>query len=924
MTRSVFPQQPGSGRVQFEPWGQSGERQDDRIMTWEKAQEVRPGKVTLWDHCFELPGQHLEATQEVQRDLQVGTVAHKLRAGHDDHLEIYDSPGEYAQRFDGVAPAGQDRPGDLQKILADRRRTASIRAQEQAASAITIRGTGHCRSLASGHGFVLERHHNADGPYVVTGVTHEAHQSADYRSDGAPGPDYGNSFTCIPAGLAYRPARSTPKPVVHGTQTATVVGPAGEEIFTDKYGRVKVQFHWDREGKNDSNSSCWIRVAQFAAGGGWGMISIPRIGQEVVVALEEGDPDRPIIVGCVYNPDQMPPFALPVKKMISGFRSNSYPGGGGNNEISVDDSKGKERMFLNAQYNQDSVVGNNRTAKVAVDSTEDVGNDVAETVGNDKAVFIASNVTKTVGVNKTEQVGANKSINVAANHSETIGSNMSLSVGSNKTETVSMASAESGRHGQGPLGGGRLRHHGRRGDEHRRRPLLDGAGRRLQVGDRRRQARAEVRRRPDRDGERRQGHHRGDRVPLLGLRRREDQRRRHRLELIPWSPIGPIPPRNRERRGSTMLFRNFTPFPPLQFESRDEKRRDFGVVVLRGTFRIEPGKPLRLEQAQEPLVMADEYHGEPGRSSLKRESNLAPYKPRTDVHVTADAYAPTGRPAPLWLVSVEVGEIKKELLVTGDRAWRFSALRGWRLTEPNLVARVPLIYELAYGGPSGDGPEDEPFAANPVGVGHRRPTPADVGRALPAPQVLTVEASLPRLGEPTTCEGFGPTAPSWQPRLGKAGTFNVVWEKTRWPDLPEDFQFAFYNSAHPDLVYPRFVRGDEPVTLTHLAPGPPITFSLPGFELALLLRFQDGQLVPAPVALDTIHIDMHERKVFLNWRGIFPLAKPIRVLEVRMRAPADRAAAPASPVAARIERPEAPAPQPAARRHPITRYTWDS
>ena len=170
---------------------------------------------------------------------------------------------------------------------------------------------------------------------------------------------------------------------------------------------MKVQFRWDRQGKNDEKSSCWIRVAHEAAGGGFGSVHIPRIGQEVVVSFLEGDPDRPIISGCVYNPDQMPAYKLPDKKMISGLKSNTYPGGGGNNEITVDDSKGHERMFLNAQYNKDEAVGNNRTAQVGMDATEEVGNNLSEKVGNDKQVSIVNNSFETVGNNMTLDVGTN-------------------------------------------------------------------------------------------------------------------------------------------------------------------------------------------------------------------------------------------------------------------------------------------------------------------------------------------------------------------------------------------------------------------------------------------------------------------------------------------------------------------------------------
>lgn len=240
---------------------EGGIRDDDRIFDWEKTQELRSGKYTLFDHSFELPHQHLETDQMIQESVQVGKVAHKLKLPANGPLELYDYPGEYAQRFDGVDPSGGDRAGDLQKIFEDNKRTVGIRMQEEALSGVEINGGSNCRHFVSGHKFTLQRHFNADGPYVLTSVSHSARISGDYRSGQGGGFAYSNSFTCIPLALPFRPLRKTPRPFVQGTQTAVVVGPAGEEIFTDKYSRVKVQFHWDREGKNDANSSCWIRVA---------------------------------------------------------------------------------------------------------------------------------------------------------------------------------------------------------------------------------------------------------------------------------------------------------------------------------------------------------------------------------------------------------------------------------------------------------------------------------------------------------------------------------------------------------------------------------------------------------------------------------------------------------------------------------------
>ncbi|MGB9178284.1 MAG: type VI secretion system tip protein TssI/VgrG, partial [Pyrinomonadaceae bacterium] len=278
-----------------------GEAEEERVYEWMKVQELRSGKYTLWDHCFELPHKHLEAERPIQDSLEVGTVTHKLKVGENDKLEIYDFPGEYAQRFDGVSRSGGDQASELQKIFKDNKRTTEIRMQEESAAGVVIQGAGGVRAFVSGFKFTLNRHFNANGKYLLTSIQHSANISGDYRSGDGGQFFYQNSFTCIPLALPFRPARITPKPVVQGTQTAVVVGPAGEEIFTDKYGRVKVQFHWDREGKNDADSSCWVRVGQFWAGKRWGAFFWPRIGQEVIVDYLEGDPDQPIIVGSVYN-----------------------------------------------------------------------------------------------------------------------------------------------------------------------------------------------------------------------------------------------------------------------------------------------------------------------------------------------------------------------------------------------------------------------------------------------------------------------------------------------------------------------------------------------------------------------------------------------------------------------------------------------
>jgi type VI secretion system secreted protein VgrG len=346
---------------------EGGNRDEGRVTAWEKAQEVRSGKVTLWDHNFELPHKHLEADQKLQDAVAAGTITHKLSLNGTDKLELYDYPGGYAGRFDGINRGGAEQPAELEKIFEDNRRTARLRMQEEAAGAILVAGNSSCAQMMAGHKFALERHFDADGDYVLTRVSHRAGVAGgDYRSGGVPQLDYSNSFECIPLELPFRPARVTVKPTVKGTQTAVVVGPAGDEIFTDKYGRIKVQFHWDREGKHDADSSCWVRVGTIWAGKGWGVVHIPRIGQEVIVDFLEGDPDQPIVIGSVYNADQLPTYQLPANMTQSGIRSRSSPGGNTQNynEIMFEDKKGQELISIHAEKDMVETVENNFTQSV--------------------------------------------------------------------------------------------------------------------------------------------------------------------------------------------------------------------------------------------------------------------------------------------------------------------------------------------------------------------------------------------------------------------------------------------------------------------------------------------------------------------------------------------------------------------------------
>jgi type VI secretion system secreted protein VgrG len=400
-----------------------GVRKEDRVAVWEKGQELRSGKFTLWDHCFELPHKHLEAEKIIPETVKSGKADHKLKVGNNDRLEIYDYPGGYAKRFDGVNKSGGDQSSELQKVFQDNLRTVGIRMQEEAAPSVVIHGLSNCRQLSAGHRFTLQRHFNADGKYLLTALDHTASLSAHYRAGDAGEFSYENSFTCIPSDMVFRPPRMTPKPRVDGSQTAVVVGPPGEEIFTDKYSRVKVQFHWDRSGQNDADSSCWVRVATLWAGKQWGVIHIPRIGHEVVVDFLEGDPDRPIIVGSVYNADMMPPYALPDNRTQSGVKSrSSLQGGPANfNELRFEDKKGSEQIFLHAE--KDSLF------ETEHDNTEWVGHDEKITIDHDQTTVVHHDRTETVDHDEKITIGNNRTTDVGKDETLTVGQHIKIDAG---------------------------------------------------------------------------------------------------------------------------------------------------------------------------------------------------------------------------------------------------------------------------------------------------------------------------------------------------------------------------------------------------------------------------------------------------------------------------------------------------------------
>jgi type VI secretion system secreted protein VgrG len=377
---------PGYAEIRYHPERGSTDRsRTDHIHDWEFAREVQPGNYELTDYDFKKPKANLLVKSKIKQ-------AH-TRAEH----EYFDYPGRYTETAVGDQFVRQ-------------------RIEEHHARFDRCQGQCNARGLAVGYLFTLTEFPREDQnlQYLVTSASYYLHQD-DYSSNGGGEEGFFDcSFSALDSKRPFRPSRRTAKPFVHGSQTAFVVGPKGEEIYTDQYGRVKVQFHWDRYGKVDENSSCWIRVSHPWAGKNWGMVAIPRIGHEVVVEFLEGDPDQPLIVGSVYNADTMPPYTLPGNKTQSGIKSRSSKTGTPDNfnEFRFEDKKGEEQVYLHAEKNYDIVVENNETHSVGADRTKTVsGNETAHvkkqrnhSVDKAEIISIGENQNISVGTTYTLEV----------------------------------------------------------------------------------------------------------------------------------------------------------------------------------------------------------------------------------------------------------------------------------------------------------------------------------------------------------------------------------------------------------------------------------------------------------------------------------------------------------------------------------------
>jgi type VI secretion system secreted protein VgrG len=394
----------------------------EHISSWDFSREIQPGVYVHDDYDLERPSVELKTRKALPR-----TYAPS-------EYEVYDYPGHYLQKADGE-------------------QYAAVRIDELGSQFETAQAVTNAKGVSVGSLFTLEDcpREDQNREHLILSASHDLEFSEYEAMPEGAGTSYRCSFVAMSSEQQFRPRRATPKPFVQGPQTAMVVGPAGDEIYTDKFGRVKVQFHWDRYGEEDENSSCWIRVSHPLAGKGWGSVSIPRIGQEVIVDFLEGDPDQPIITGRVYNAESLPPFGFPAGAVQSGVKSQTHKGSG-YNELSMDDTAGKEKVTINGQYDMNTTVGNNQTNAVGVDQSNKVGSNQKEEIGANRELSITANDTVSIGGNRetsitgkhTVSVGGAEDVSitgarkasVAGKEDVSIGGASTLQVGGSRSETV--------------------------------------------------------------------------------------------------------------------------------------------------------------------------------------------------------------------------------------------------------------------------------------------------------------------------------------------------------------------------------------------------------------------------------------------------------------------------------------------------------
>jgi type VI secretion system secreted protein VgrG len=374
-----------------------GDHTGSNISQWRHSYQFRSGRYAHKDFAFKTPSQDLSTKESSLLKLQ-----------HASAFEVYDYPGGYTKKGDG-------------------QQLTRLRMEEHEAAYHTVAGGSICASFFAGGKFTMARHHlqaEEKQEYVLQRVTHQASDYTFITGAAAP-PSYNNNFEAFPAATQFRPVSRTHWPTVQGPQTATVVGPGGETIYTDKYGRVKLQFHWDRRGKKDDKSSCWVRVSQNWAGKGWAGVFIPHVGHEVVVSFLEGDPDMPLVTGRVYNADNMQAISLPANKTQSAIRDHS------GNEILMEGKGGVQDIRIHAVKDMHEHVDH--------DHVSNVDNDETTTIGGNRTETVIKNETITINGNRTENVAQNESVTIGIARTHTIGAVDTLTVGAARIETVGAA-----------------------------------------------------------------------------------------------------------------------------------------------------------------------------------------------------------------------------------------------------------------------------------------------------------------------------------------------------------------------------------------------------------------------------------------------------------------------------------------------------
>ncbi|ELQ6218071.1 type VI secretion system Vgr family protein [Cronobacter dublinensis] len=401
---------PGYETIPYHVTPSGGTTDEEGISQWALEDSVTPGIYSLDDYDFRKPNAWLFQARQNPKSPQPGSI------------DVYDWPGRFVEHGHGEF-------------------YARIRQERWQVEHRQTQGTGTALGIAPGHTFVLRNapFFGDNGEYLTT-VAHYHFEENRYASGADSNTIHETRFEVIPADVPYRPSQKTPWPRTYGPQTAKVVGPQGESIWTDKYGRVKVKFHWDRLSKGDDTSSSWVRVSSAWAGQGFGGVQIPRVGDEVVVDFINGDPDRPLITGRVYNEASMPPWALPAAATQMGFLSRSKDGSPDNaNALRFEDKAGAEQVWLHAERNMDTEVENDETHSVGSNRTKTIGANETTTVKKNRTETVVENETITVHQNRTETVDGNETITVHSNRTETVDQNETVRIGQNQSVTVNGA-----------------------------------------------------------------------------------------------------------------------------------------------------------------------------------------------------------------------------------------------------------------------------------------------------------------------------------------------------------------------------------------------------------------------------------------------------------------------------------------------------